>query len=144
MSLYLDASVLVALLTNDPHTDRATALLQGRRVVLVVSDFAAAEFASSIGRRVRMGELTADQARVAFMTLDTWISRSALAMETTPSDIRESTALLRRLDLGLRTPDAVNLAIARRADADLATFDVRLAASARAVGTTVVGVEVRS
>ncbi len=53
--VYFDASVLVALLTNDPLTRRADALMRTRTPVLVVSDFAAAEFASAIARRVRMG-----------------------------------------------------------------------------------------
>jgi len=41
------------------------------------------------------------------------------------------------LDLTLRAPDAINIAIAQRIEADLLTFDDQLAASARALGTTV-------
>ena len=42
------------------------------------------------------------------------------------------------LDLPLRTPDALNIAIAQRVGADLLTFDHKMAASARSLGTTVV------
>jgi predicted nucleic acid-binding protein len=57
VSLYLDASVLVALLTIDPLSARADALLDTHRTDLIVSDFAAAEFSSAIARRVRTGEI---------------------------------------------------------------------------------------
>jgi hypothetical protein len=45
---------------------------------------------------------------------------------------------LRRLDLGLRTADALNIAIAQRIRAALPTFDQKLAASARVLGIPVV------
>src|SRR6516165_1483194 len=51
VEVYLDASVLVALLTNDPLTGRADAFMRTKMPVLVVSDFAAVEFASAIARR---------------------------------------------------------------------------------------------
>jgi predicted nucleic acid-binding protein len=48
--------------------------------------------------------------------------------------------MLRRLDLNLRTPDAIHIAIAQRLGAELATFDVRMAESAEALGVTAVAV----
>jgi predicted nucleic acid-binding protein len=42
-----------------------------------------------------------------------------------------------RLDLTLRTPDAIHIAIARRLDATLVTFDQRMATNARALGMAV-------
>ena len=53
--VYLDASVLVALLTDELLTGRADTFMRTKKPVLVVSDFAAAEFASAIARRVRTG-----------------------------------------------------------------------------------------
>jgi predicted nucleic acid-binding protein len=41
--------------------------------------------------------------------------------------------LLRRLDLTLRAPDAINIALAQRARAARATFDEKMAASATAL-----------
>ena len=48
--VYLDASMLVALLTNDPLTHRADAFMRAKVPALIVSDFAAAEFASAIAK----------------------------------------------------------------------------------------------
>ena len=70
MSVYLDASILVSLFTVDTLTARADAALRERSPLLMVSDFAAAEFASAMARRVRMQIITADDARAAFSTFD--------------------------------------------------------------------------
>ncbi|MBW4092806.1 MAG: type II toxin-antitoxin system VapC family toxin [Proteobacteria bacterium] len=134
MSLYLDASVLVALLTHDPLTARAEAFFRAHTPSLVVSDFAAAEFASALARRVRTEDLTEAEARSAFTTLDTWAARATQRAETTPADVAAAGAYLRRLDLTLRTPDALNIAIAQRVGADVATFDTKMAVAARALG----------
>jgi len=74
--VYLDASVLVALLTNDPLTPRADAFMRANTPTLIVSDFAAAEFASAMARRVRTGGITPDEARLAFSTFDAWAARA--------------------------------------------------------------------
>ena len=137
MSVYLDASVLVALFTNDPLTARADAFLRGETPMLIVSDFAAAEFASAIARRVRTGDLTADDARAGFANFDAWTARATRRETTSPADVAAAEAFLRRLDLTLRTPDAINIAIAQRAGAALLTFDDKMAASARSLGTGV-------
>jgi uncharacterized protein len=137
VSVYLDASVLVALLTNDKLTARADAFLRNHSPVLIVSDFAAAEFASAVARRVRMGEITPEDARIAFSTFDAWTARAAQRVEISAADVTVAEVFLRRLDLTLRTPDAINIAIAQRNGAGLVTFDEKMAASARMLGTPV-------
>lgn len=137
MSAYLDASVLVALFTNDQLTARADAFLRANAPVLVVSDFAAAEFASAIARRVRAREIAPDEARSGFADFDAWTARATQRETTGPADIAAAVAFLRRLDLNLRTPDALNIAIAQRVGASLVTFDGKMAVSARALGTPV-------
>ena len=71
MSVYLDASFLVALFVNQtPLSARATAFLETTLPELVVSDFAGAEFASAIAQRV--------QATLA--TFDATMARNARAL----------------------------------------------------------------
>ena len=137
MSVYLDASVLVALFANDSLTERADAYLRAHPSVLIVSDFGAAEFASAFARRVRVQLLTADEARAAFSTFDAWTARETARAQIAAVDIASATAFLRRLDLTLRTPDAIHIAIAQRMDAELLTFDDKMAESARALGVAV-------
>ena len=138
MSVYLDASVLVALITHDLLGAKADAFLRTHSPVLVVSDFAAAEFASAIARHVRTGAIKVGDARRAFATFDAWSARAAGQALTTSADVVSAAAYLRRLDLPLRTPDALNIAITQRIGAELMTFDHKMAASARTLGTTVV------
>ena len=138
MSIYLDTSVVVALfITSDPFTERARGHMAGNPDSVIVSDFAAAEFASVVGRLTRMRRLTADDATAIFSDFDAWKARTALLVETTTSDIAVAASVLRRLDLNLRTPDAINVAIADRLGATLATFDEKMASAGRALGVQV-------
>ena len=139
MSVYVDASFLVALFVNQrPLSARASTFLEDALPELVVSDFAAAEFASAIARLVRMRSLTTRQAAGMFADFDAWTSRVAARAETTPADISAAAANLRRMTLNLRTPDAINIAIAQRVQATLATFDISMAKSAASLGLQVV------
>jgi predicted nucleic acid-binding protein len=140
LSLYLDASILVALFTDEPSTARIQRLLQTSSPILIVSDFAAAEFASAVARRVRAKMLTRDDARHVFSTFDVWIVQAAVRERTMSSDIVRATAFLRRLDLTLRAPDAINIAVAHRINAELCTLDKDMATSARKLRTRVVSV----
>jgi uncharacterized protein len=137
MNLYLDASVVVALLTKDVFTSRAESYIRTNTPVLIVSDFAAAEFASAIARRLRVREITEPIARVVFVEFDAWVIRSTEHADTTTADVIAAAGALRRLDLPLRTADAVNIAVARRIGATLMTFDEKMAASAKALGVGV-------
>jgi hypothetical protein len=137
LSVYLDTSVLVPIFLLDPFVDRARAFLASKPKDIIVSDFDSAEFASVVGLRLRMKVLTAPEARTAFANFDGWVEANALGAETVPPDIRAAGIFLRRLDLPLRAPDAIHLAIAQRLGARLATFDKRMAAAARALGISV-------
>ena len=53
------------------------------------------------------------------------------------SDIAAADRILRRLDVNLRTPDALHIAIAERIGATLVTFDRQMEAGARALGMAV-------
>ena len=137
MSVYLDASILVALFTSDALTARADTFLRKNPSVLIVSDFAAAEFSSVITRHVRTKDITKDNARLVFSNFDTWTARTTQRAPIGTADIIAAEVLLRRFDLALRTPDALNIATAQRMGAVLATFDSKMAAAARAIGTEV-------
>jgi predicted nucleic acid-binding protein len=116
---------------------RAIAVLKAETPVLIVSDFAAAEFASAIARLVRIGRVNPRDVRIAFTKFDGWMARTAASVEAGPADVAAGAAFLRRLEVNLRTPDAINIAIAQRVGATLVTFDTRMADSAHALGCEV-------
>jgi predicted nucleic acid-binding protein len=137
VAFYLDTSVIVPLLITEIFTERARNFLTSEMPVLLVSDFAAAEWASVISRRVRTGEMTHAEAMEIFATFDTWRLFETQSIELEPADVRMAEAYLRRLDLTLLAPDALHIAMARRAGAVLVTFDEKMGASARNLGVDI-------
>ncbi|MFZ3234315.1 MAG: type II toxin-antitoxin system VapC family toxin [Stellaceae bacterium] len=138
MSFYLDANILVALLTPEPLSERADNFVQSNVERLIVSDFAAAEFVSAIARRVRTRETTVANARKDLADFEVWTARFTDRTDLNAGDVAAATAYMRRLDLTLLTPDALHIAIAGRVDATLVTFDRAMAAAVRALGMAVV------
>lgn len=137
LSAYADASVLVALFVPDAFHERAWRFVRDARPIVLISDFAAAELASALARRVRTGEFSVVQVREAFDAFDGWARFRGPRLETTTSDVETAERFLRRLESNLRTPDALNLAIAQRYSAAIATFDTRMAEAAAALGLEV-------
>lgn len=84
-----------------------------------------------------MRQFTADQARSALSLFDQWVAQSAMRAEIKPADIALAGSFLRRLDLPLRTLDALHIASAQRLRATLVAFDQRMADSARTLGVAV-------
>jgi predicted nucleic acid-binding protein len=137
MSVYLDASMLIPLFMKEAFTERAERYCDSNLGVVVVSDFAAAEFASALARRVRTSELLTERARFAFAAFDGWTLRATQRVELRAADIRAAETFIRGLDLPLRTPDALHIAVAQRLGATLATFDEPMKKSATALGVPV-------
>ena len=137
MSIYLDASVLVALFSTDMFTAAADRAFRGRSLAVAVSDFAAAEFASVIARRLRNKELTKGEALAAFAAFDGWSAHAPSRVDVISADIRAATRSVRQLTMNLRAPDAIHIAIAQRIGAELATFDGKMSAAAAALGAGV-------
>jgi predicted nucleic acid-binding protein len=84
-----------------------------------------------------MRDLTRDEGQLAFMHFDSWVARSASRQEITGRDIGAAERFLRRLDVNLRTPDAIHIAVAQRVAATLVTLDRGMAIAARALGMAV-------
>jgi uncharacterized protein len=133
LTCYLGTSVVVALLKPELLSDRADRFIRENPTGLIVSDFTAAEFASAVARWVRRQELSMSQGRSALESFDHWLERTQ-RVEISPADVAVASTFLRRLDLPLRTPDALHIAIAQRLGARLVTFDRQMAASAQALG----------
>jgi predicted nucleic acid-binding protein len=66
-----------------------------------------------------------------------WIARSTRRVEITAADIAATDRIWRRLDVTLRMPDALHIAITGRLDATLVTFDHIMATAARVSGMAV-------
>lgn len=137
MSAYLDASVLLPILIDEPASATVDAYLLAGGQEFLVGDFAAAEVASALSRLLRMGSLTVADASARLTDFDVWRAAMSVPVDVHASDVRLANAFVRRFDLMLRAPDALHVATVRRLDVSLATLDRRLAVAARQLGVAV-------
>ena len=135
--MYLDASVLIAVLAEEPASAAVRRFLRTHREDRLISDFAAAEVVSAISRLLRMRLLTEEEGSTRLADFDAWRAAASSAADMHAADARLAYAYVRRFDLRLRAPDALHLAIARRLDAALVTLDRRIAAAAKELGVAV-------
>jgi uncharacterized protein len=134
LTRYLDASVMLPMLVKEPASGVVDAFMSNFQQELWVSDFAAAEVASALSRLVHTGSLQAIDATACLSDFDAWRAAMTFAVDLQASDARLAYIYVRRFDLGLRAPDALHLAVARRLDVALVTLDPRMAAAARELG----------
>jgi predicted nucleic acid-binding protein len=128
LSFYLDTSVVVALLTPEPHSRRADAWLsRNRREAIATSGWVEAELAAALAAKLRANALPAtgrDEALTTFAELKT----STFRWLAVGSDIFEAaTRFAGNVEARLRAGDALHLAFAHRYDAMLCTLDRRRA-----------------
>lgn len=138
MSYYLDTNIIVALFGAEPATAAVLRWLTGASNAILVSDFAAVEFAAVLSREVRTGAVTADHARVVLTRFDTWRLQGASLVAAGPADMQLAETLARDFATKLQAPDALHLALAMNSQATLATLDQRLADAAGMRGVAVV------
>ena len=134
MTLYLDASVLLPTLVDEGTTEAVDDLMERLDTAPFISDFAAGEVASALSRLVRMRHLDPSDVRARLSDFDAWRATDTAPQDVEPADIRLAAVFVRRLELGLRMPDAVHAAVCRRLGHTLVTLDVRLAGAASALG----------
>ncbi len=134
MTAYLDASVLLPTLIEEPGSPVVDRFIEGYAEDLVISEFAVAEVASALSRLVRTDRLDLDDARARLADFDAWRAAAAADIDLQASDVRLANIFVRRFDLMLRAPDALHAAVCRRTDYLLVTMDRRLNLAAMELG----------
>ncbi|RMX10668.1 PIN domain-containing protein [Vandammella animalimorsus] len=133
--VYLDTSILMALLSKEPESERVLQWLGGRQwPELLVSPWVHAELASALAVKQRMRQLSPAKARHA------WEEGRALlanipSVDITPADFDTAATLCADARARLRAPDALHLAVAARSGCQaLATLDADMQKAARKLG----------
>lgn len=134
MLTYLDASIIASLLFKEPTSDRVLTAVRSFGSGTLVSDFAAAEVASAVSKRLRMGLDNETTATTRLAEFDAFRSELSAAAPLDAEDISSAEQLVRTFELKLRTPDAIHAAVCLRHNYQLATLDTGLADAARALG----------
>jgi hypothetical protein len=137
VSLYLDASVIVATVAREAMSDVVAQFLRTIPDPPIVSELAAIETASALSRLFRTGAVSRDVAQAKLGDFDSWRAGFANQLDIEPADFRLANAFVRRFELGLRAPDALHAAACRRGGHTLVTLDQRLARAAETLGVKV-------
>lgn len=136
MSLYLDASALVAIIADEPSSQKVFDAIRSQDQLPLVSDFCRAEASSALAKRVRTGALPADRINIYYADLDQWALAGGERVTINSDDVERSAGDVRRHDLALRAPDAIHVAAAHRLGATLLTLDKGMARAAAALGVS--------
>jgi predicted nucleic acid-binding protein len=118
--IVLDASVAAKVYLEEPGSDEAIALLTGRENLLA-PELVRVEVAAALLRRVRKGELAAEDAR---RRCNHWLERLRKGLfRLTPDHELLDDAIALSAELKHPLQDCLYLAAARRFDAPLITAD---------------------
>lgn len=124
---YLDTSVLVASLTEEVHTaatQRWLAQHSGRG--LMISDWTITEFSAAFALKLRTKAISAKVRTEALAIFSSMVTRSLIVLPVESQDFRDAARLADHEKIGLRSGDALHLAIAFNQGATLYTLDRRM------------------
>ena len=135
--IYCDPSLLVSIITIETHSGVArTWYFAEGRAPCAISDWSRTEIASALTKKRRNGFIDDDSrsaAQVAWTALDSEMT----CIPVLPVHFLHASELVDAMPRGLRSGDALHLAIALEQGFELATFDRDLAEAARALGVLV-------
>jgi hypothetical protein len=137
LSIYVDTSVLVSALTNEPRTSDAQSWLRSQPPGgLMTSDWTLTEFSSAIALKLRTGVIGAATRAAALAACKRLIAQSFELATIPPTAFGAAARFCDHHSSGLRAGDALHLAIAFEHGATLCTFDQRMASGGLAVGAS--------
>jgi predicted nucleic acid-binding protein len=133
--LYLDTSVLVSALTNEPASGRVDSFLEGLLPrAAVISEWSIAEFSAALSIKARIREISASYRNHALSRFRRMITESMTLLPVHGHHFRMAASLADQHKVGLRAGDALHLAIAGHAGLLLCTLDKRQSEAGKALG----------
>lgn len=130
--VYLDTSVVVALLTQEPATERAAAWFDAMEDTPVSADWLLTEFSSAISIKLRTGQIAEIAAKAVRKEFQFLVSNGVRLVPVSRAAFKAAADMAQAHGHGLRSGDALHLAVAREMGADmLATLDATMALNAR-------------
>ncbi|MDO8437886.1 MAG: type II toxin-antitoxin system VapC family toxin [Nitrosomonadaceae bacterium] len=133
--IYVDTSVIVALLTVEPKTPDVTAWYAGLRNAPISSDWLLPEFCSAISIKLRTGQLSETNAKRVHKEFDLLAAGGLRLAPVSRSAYSQAAKMVKSHQHGLRAGDSLHLAVALELGAShIATLDGTLARNAKQKG----------
>jgi predicted nucleic acid-binding protein len=133
--LYLDTSLLVAVLTNEPETGRMQVWLGEQQAGrLAISDWVFTEFSAALSTKLRTGQIKAADRAGALAMFSRLSASSFTNLVVSGLQFRTAARFADNHTLNLRAADALHLAICADHGATLCTLDRRLSKAGPALG----------
>lgn len=132
--LYLDPSLITALITSERRTGRAMDWLLATDLPLVASEWALTEVASALSIKQRRGELDAGSRGHAERLLGRLASDDLDVVPLLTADFRRAADYVRPPERNLRAGDALHIAVTARLGATLHSLDRDQVTAARQLG----------
>lgn len=133
--VYVDTSVIVALLTVEPRTRDVTAWYAGLGDTPTCSDWLLTEFASALSIKLRTGQIDTVHAKRVHKEFALLIEGGLRIVPVSRGAFGHAAEMVKLHDRGLRAGDSLHLAVALELGAiSMATLDGTLAANAKRNG----------
>jgi len=130
--IYLDTSVAVPLFVAEPSSELVDRWFSACDVPVVSSDWMVTEFASALSIKERSGALTAKDAKAAWRNFETFCQSGLRLAPVSRHAFEAAAKLVREPSHGLRSGDALHLAVAREIGAKIiSTLDATMASNAK-------------
>ncbi|MDO8412990.1 MAG: type II toxin-antitoxin system VapC family toxin [Gallionellaceae bacterium] len=137
--IYVDTSVIVALLTVEPKTSDVLAWYTGLQDVPTSSDWLLTEFSSATSIKLRTGQLSEANAKRVHKEFDLLAAGGLRLAPVSRSAYSQAAKMIKLHQHGLRAGDALHLAVALELGArQMATLDGTLAKNAKRKGLVLI------
>lgn len=128
---YLDTSVVVAALTNEDRTPEIQAWLGEQPAgALAISDWLVTEFSSAMALKLRTGQLAEQHRSNAMSMFHELLATAFTVLPVTAADFRTAARFADQHLTGLRSGDALHLAVAAHHGATIVSLDRQLVSAA--------------
>ena len=134
---YLDTSVLVAALTNEPRTGDVQSWLRDQPAdQLAISDWVVTEFSGAMSIKLRSGDFETLHRADALAMFQSLCETSLRVLPIERDDFRTAAQLANHYETGLRSGDALHLAIVSNHGMQVQSLDRGLVAAAHQLGVS--------
>lgn len=137
--VYVDTSVIVALMTVEPKTPAVTAWFAGLSETPIAGDWMLTEFHSAISLKLRTGQLKEPQAKRVREEFELLAAGGLRLAPVSRAAFTLAAEMVQQATTGLRAGDSLHLAVALELGATfMATLDEILAANSRQSGMAMI------